>query len=382
MKELFNDKKKLIIVGGISLVSILLLIIIIIFIMSIFKRFDYQEIEKKLVDSAKIYVQKHQDIIPPEEGEFIVSTESLVSEKLIKELEKISKDKSCTGEVTVKYENDSLRFIPQLMCDNYTTTSLKDTILSREEVLDELADEEITDPIKQSGLYKHIQNEEEVLIYRGKKTINNYVRFLDYNWRIFKMDDERIFIILADTLNPKELFQFDDRYNEEIKAPRGKNSFQTSKIYQTLMDVYDDTFKEHHAYLKTMSACVNQRSQVDARKDGYIECKDLFDTPIALLSVYDYMNASLDKNCNKTSSKESRSCSNDNYLANATNKWWLLNGAYENSYDVYYVGINGAIDSTYANDKKDIRMVIAIPSDVIYKDGIGTSDKPFTFYEY
>ena len=382
MKDLFNDKKKLIIIGSISIVSILLIIIIIIFIMSIFKRFDYVEIEKKLVDSAKSYVQKHKDIIPAEEGEFVVSMDAMVNEKLIKELVKISKDKSCSGEVIVKYENDSLRFIPQLTCDNYVTTSLKDTIISREDILDEITDEEITDPIQQSGLYKHIQNGNEVLIYRGKKTINNYIKYLDYNWRIFKIDDDHIYIIMADTLNQKELFQFDDRYNEEIRASRGKNAFQTSKIYQTLMEVYDDTFKEHHAYLKTMTTCVNQRSQIDTRKDGYIECNEVFDTPVALLSVYDYMNASLDSSCNKTSSKESRSCSNDNYLANTTNKWWLLNGAYENSYDVYYVGINGAIDSTYANDKKDIRMVIALPSDVIYKDGIGTSDKPFTFYEY
>ena len=196
------------------------------------------------------------------------------------------------------------------------------------------------------------------------------------------MDDDKIYIILADTLNSKDLYQFDDRYNEEISSARGKNIFATSKIYQKLLDFYNKYFKDHHAYLKRIDACIHPRSQVDARKDGYIECTTTENTPISLLPVYDYMNASLDPNCNKTSSKESRSCSNDNYLANTTNKWWLANGLYENSYEVYYVGTSGAIDSDYAISKKDLRVVIALPSDIIYKDGIGTSEKPFTFYEY
>ena len=381
MKELFKDKKKLIIIASISIVSILILLICIILIMSIFKRFDYQELEKKLVDATASYIGNHKELLP-KEGEIIVSEETLVSEKLIKGLNKISKDKTCEGKVKVVSENDAIRYIPELTCEKYHTTSLKDTILAREEVLPEITNSEITDPIKQSGLYEHTQEEKKVLIYRGSKTINNYIKFLDYNWRIFKMDDDKIYIILSDTLNSKDLYQFDDRYNEEISSARGKNIFATSKIYQKLLDFYNKYFKDHHAYLKRMDACIHPRSQVDARKDGYIECTTTENTPISLLPVYDYMNASLDPNCNKTSSKESRSCSNDNYLASTTNKWWLANGLYENSYEVYYVGTSGAIDSDYAISKKDLRVVIALPSDIIYKDGIGTSEKPFTFYEY
>ena len=92
---------------------------------------------------------------------------------------------------------------------------------------------------------------------------------------------------------------------------------------------------------------------------------------------YDYINASIDPLCKTITSGN---CANYNYLAKATNKWWLLNGTNENSYEVYAVNVRGAVNLEHANTKKYLRVVIAIPSDVLYKQGDGTASNPYEFY--
>ena len=92
---------------------------------------------------------------------------------------------------------------------------------------------------------------------------------------------------------------------------------------------------------------------------------------ISLLSTYDYMNASVDSLCNKISD---RNCSNYNYLSKTKNKWWLLNGTNENTYEVYSSNASGVISLDAANNKKFLRPVVAIPTHMLYKSGNGTSD--------
>ena len=46
LKTLKENKKKALIFGGIALLTIILLIILIVILITIFKRYDYQEIEK------------------------------------------------------------------------------------------------------------------------------------------------------------------------------------------------------------------------------------------------------------------------------------------------------------------------------------------------
>ena len=206
------------------------------------------------------------------------------------------------------------------------------------------------------------------------------LEYLGYAWRIFKFDKDMTYLVLADTLNDTS-YVYDNRYNEIAKGNRGKNSFENSRIAGTLNGFYNSFFAGHHAYLKTMNACIHSRSLNDTIKDGSIECYTTYSTPIALLSVYDYMNASLDYYCLKSSD---RNCSNYNYLAKTTNNFWLLNGTNEDTYKVYVASASmlGALQLEAANSKKYIRVVIALPNDIEYKSGIGTKDKPYTFYEY
>ena len=91
------------------------------------------------------------------------------------------------------------------------------------------------------------------------------------------------------------------------------------------------------------------------------------------------MNASLDPNCDTAIS---RNCSNYNYLAKTKNKYWLLNGTNENTFEVYVSDPTGKINLENASVKRDLRPLFVIPSNLLYKSGIGTIDSPYTFYEY
>ena len=97
------------------------------------------------------------------------------------------------------------------------------------------------------------------------------------------------------------------------------------------------------------------------------------------MAVYDFIGASRDPLCLDTMSSN---CSNYNYLTITKNKWWLINGTNENSSKVYNVNQNGDLGLDYANSKKNIRYVITLPDDVLYKDGNGTENNPYTIYLY
>lgn len=365
LKELWEyDKKKVILITGITILSIIIVIALIVILVNIFRRYSYKEVENMMVNSTKTYLKEHKDLIPNEMKEIeTIETSTLISGKYLKELDKLSKEKGCSGKVTIIYNEGSLRYTPSLSCPNYETTTLKDIILSSEKIKD-----------SGNGLYEL----NDYYTYRGEY-VNNYVKFVNYSWRILKFNDDMIYLVLSDTLNNKTMYVYDDRFNESTNNYKGKNDFASSRMYLTLNDFYENYFKNYHSYLQVMDACTHSRSEMDQDKTGAIECFSTYKTPISLLAVYDYMNASVDPQCLVSSSKN---CSNYNYLSKATNKYWFMNGTNENSYEVYSANNTGAIVLDVANAKKDIRLVIALPTDLVYKNGIGTSDNPYEFYEY
>lgn len=366
INELWTNYKKQIIIGLAAFLALIIIIIIIIVLVNVFKKYDYTSLEQLLVKTTEEYIDDHPEILPTMANpQSIVDTSSLVEGKYLKDLSKISKDNTCSAEIKINWNEDNYYIIPKLSCNSYTTPSLTEHILENETIVDNETD---------SGLYD-INNH---YTYRGEY-VNNYLNFMGYSWRIIKFDTEKIYFILADTLNNKMTYVYDDRYNESISSNRGYNTFETSRIYSSLMDIYNNDLKNHHKYLLTMDACTHTRSEGDIDKSGAIECTSILQTPISLLSVYDYMNASIDQRCINSAS---RNCSNYNYLASTTNRWWLMNGTNENTYEVYASNQSGILNLESANAKKALRMVLAIPSDLIYKSGDGTSSNPYTFYEY
>ncbi len=364
LDNLKNDKKKVIFFGIIALLILILIIILIVIIMNIFKRYDYDEIKTIMVQETKDYLRAYPELVPDEENPSVtIEASTLISEEYMKDFSKLSTDQNCTGNVVVTYNNDTLRYTPTLSCDRYETVTLKDTILEQENIVTE-----------NEGLYEL----NDFYTYRGEN-VNNYVSFANELWRIVKFNDEMMYLILSDTANQIDPVVFDDRYNETINSNRGYNSFENSRIRDSLLDIYNDFFANYHGYLLTMDSCVHTRSETDHNNTGAIECYTTYETPISLLPVYDFINGSIDPLCRTATSGN---CANYNYLSSTENRFWLLNGTNENTYQVYVTTNRGILSLDNASSKRYLRVYIAIPSDVEFQSGNGTSSSPYTVYTY
>ncbi len=365
IKDFFSIKKHIyytIIGVGIFLLIIIALIVTLI----VTKRYTYHEIENMMVTEAKSYMKSHKDFMPNADNlVYEIDTGTLVSEKRLKDLAKLSKDTNCHGSISVSYNNNSYRYTPTLICDNYETKDIKTKILEKEDI--------VTD---EDGLYEMDNG------YRFKGDyVNNYLSFANKLWRIFKITNDNIlYLVLADTVNDKNsAVVFDDRYNEEAESGKGRSDFDESRIKETLMNIYNNDLKSHSAYITIHDACKNSRSEIDTDMSGAIECNTISKTPISLMAIYDYIMASRDVLCLNTMSLN---CTNNNYLANTKNRWWLLNGSNEYSYKIYFASPTGSINLDNANVKKNLRYVITISSQALFNSGNGTKDNPYTIYEY
>lgn len=365
LKELIkNDKKKVIIVGCSVLVGIIVLIIVIVLLMNLFRRYDNKTVEKMMVQSTQNYLKTHEDVKPTASNPVVdIDASILIEEKYLKEFKDFAKSSACSGHVTIYYGENGLRYTPYLTCSSYDSYDIHDAILKQQSIV-----------TTKNGLYE-LNNYDT---YRGE-FVDNYISYAGYTWRIIKFNDELVYLVLADTVNSKTGYVYDDRYNQEAGTDKGYNSYEDSRISLKLNDIYDGDFKDHHVYLQTMATCVHTRSESDTYTDGSIECYSTYDSPISLVAAYDYMNASIDPVC---SSIVSKNCSNYNYLAKTTNKWWLLNGTNANTYKVYSATTSGEILAETANTKRFLRPVIAIPATASYKSGNGTSDSPYQINEY
>lgn len=365
MNRLWENNKKLVILYGVGgIFALIILIILIVILLNIFKTYKYNELENLMVEKTAKYLKQNSTLIPNDGEEITIDSQTLIMEKQIKEFSKlIKKDTNCNGFVLVSNTAGQLRYTPSLKCDKYKTPSLTETILEKEEIKTE-----------HDGLY--FLN--DFYTYRGEY-LNNYMQFAGFSWRILKFNSEKIMLVLSDTINNKTLYVFDDRYNEWEQKNTGKNTFENSRIANTLQNIYTNDFKEYHKYILPTTACVHRRATTDQDKTGAIDCSTTVNTYFSMLSVYDYMNVSLDPLCKETISQ---SCRNYNYLATTKNKWWFLNGTDDKTDTVFGASPSGVISVNKASSKRDIRPVLTIPSNLVYKSGDGSSNNPYTFYEY
>ena len=99
-----------------------------------------------------------------------------------------------------------------------------------------------------------------------------------------------------------------------------------------------------------------------------------FTQKLGLLTVSDYINASMDSNCTTATS---RACQNYNYLAIDTS-WWLGTAVNEETNsEVFMVNSNGTVESTSASNYAYIRPVVYLNSRVLYASGKGTEENPY-----
>lgn len=363
MKDL-GKKKLLIITGG--LIGIVILIIIILLVYNaLFVKTGYKDIETKLVNAAKNYYADNSSILPKNDNEEVsISDSSLTSAGYLKSMNELTKDikgnTTCTATVIVSYANGEYRYTPLLDCGKeYSTKTLSSYIKANEaKVFDG------------QGLYE-LNGQ---LVYRGENP-NNYIKFAGKNWRIVKIDNEQTVLILNEK-NEKNVW--DDRFNTERDREDGINDYKVSRIYDNLTNMYNESkliSDSSKNLLVARSLEIGKRYSTDVYNDGSIERGELLENQyIGLLPVYDYINASIDSNCNTA---ENASCANYNYLVNFDYSWWTMTADASNTYRVYRVTMDGALELTRAISNAQIRPVVSLAKDVIYVKGIGTEENPY-----
>ena len=358
----YDPKKKMFRFMG-MIIGIMILLLLILFIVSLGKNksnaYSYSEIESILEKAGKSYFKAHPDYLPTDDESIIeVDSNTLVSEGYMKDLSSYTKkDVSCTGSVSAQLEGDGYLYTPSLNCgDSYSTVSLADKILSDSDVV-----------TSGYGLYSNI---------------NNYVKLDKSLWRIVKITSNNN-VVLVNEEGAGFTRPWDDRYNEEALYEAGINNYRNSRVKDYLEKVYskpskdeqeDILSKKDKSRLVKFDLCIGKSTLNNENKNNSSECKDkLNDQKLGLLTLSDYLYASVDPNCKSASTK---SCKNYNYLV-IKNDWWLVTANSNDTSTVFEVGSNGVVTEDFASNYALVRPVIYLNSNVMYKSGKGTLEKPY-----
>ncbi len=365
LRDLFDQKpylKRLILI----ILLIIVGIIIISFVVPLFigENLTYEKLEQKIKSAAVTYYEENENQLPENGNSTILSYETLEENKLLKPIEKyLKKGVTCNAQVTVKNVNGTYSYTPYLDCGkDYTTKEFYKKILEDNEVV----------TIK-DGLYiigdKHV--------FRGE-LINNYVSFADNIWRIVKIDNDNTVELVSE--NSLDSVTWDDRYNSEKGYNYGKNDYNVSRIKNALNDLYDSEefiSEDDKSLLASKQYCLDARGNTENLKTN-LTCNKLSENAfIGLLTVDEYINASIDDKCSNTTNYE---CQNYNYLSSneRLTSFYTITPTNANTYQVYYVRNSGEINVTNCSSIMSLRPVIYLSSSAIYNGGNGSVDEPYT----
>ncbi len=362
MKDL-GKKKLLIITAGIIGLVVLITVILLVY-NAIFGSTSYKDIENKVLNAAKKYYEKNQELLPQSEGEQVTITDtSLTSAGYLDSMSKLTKDMkgvTCSASVIISYVDEEHRYTVLLDCgDSYSTKTLTSYIKEHEAKV-----------YTGQGLYD-LNGE---LVYRGENP-NNFVKFSGKTWRIVKIENDQVVLIFNEK---SERSVWDDRFNNDRNQADGINNYSVSRIYENLQKMYQENSilsKESKKLLAMHSLYSGKRNEADIYNDGSIEKSNFVENQyIGLLPLYDYINASIDENCN---SAVTESCTNYNYLNHFAYTWWTLTGDASNTYRVFKVTSEGSINAAKASTNGYIRPVVYLAKDVLYTSGTGTESDPY-----
>ena len=369
----YDPKKKMIKFMGI-IVVVMVLLLIILFFVSLNKNrnatYSYTELENILEKAGKSYFKDNPSYLPEDEGDIIeVESTTLVEAGKMKDLSEYpTKDGvACTGSVKVEFDGEDYIYSPVLDCgEKYATVLLSNKILDNNEIV-----------TTGDGLYS-TGNE---YVFRGEN-VNNYVMLDERLWRIVKITaNDEVVLISQDGVG--YTISWDDRYNEQKGSSVGISNYRVSRIKDYLNDIYSNTDEGDKRYviskkdktkLASFNVCIGKRPITSEDKKNTAECKETIkDQKVGLLTVSDYLYASVDPNCK---SSETKSCSNYNYLV-SNYDWWLATAGNENTYSIYKVRSGGLVTVDSAVTHAYARPVIHLNSSVFYKSGKGTEEKPY-----
>lgn len=343
---------------------IILLIIIITLVVVVNKKekkaAGYTDVETKLVNAAKKYYEKYPEQLPQMSVPTSIDAEKLIENSYLKPFsEMVDENTQCTGHVKIYKNDDNYAYFPYLNCGtNYKSTKLKDKIIEENLVTEG------------SGLYK----KDNEYIFRGEYP-NNYVKFNNDIWRIVKINDDGSIKLLSMNKKPEKI-AWDDRYNNERNGNTGKNDFRVSRMLEELTNAYKENkyvSKENKELLIKRNWCIGKTSQEDTPISNLTLCNDVYeDLYIGLLTIDEILIPSLDENCKNIFDGE---CTNYNYFTEINVGWTLTTGI-EKTYTVFS-GNQGAVAIRNASVTNNVRPVININPDTLYKSGDGTEKTPY-----
>ncbi len=363
-----SNKKMIIILASVIGVIVLLIIILMLVANGGTKNLDYSAIEERIKMAGENYYRDHENELP-ETGTKTMNISKLITDGYLSDINKKLKDGvTCNGTLYVTKTVTDYSYRAKLDCGSaYSTKTLSSVLL-----------ENIVS--NGSGLYKteevNPDNPSEmhnVYIFRGDN-VNNYIKLGDFYWEIIKVYENGEIAVLGDAELLRNLW--DNRYNVETDYYHGINKYDVSRVKDAIVeDVlnFEDGYNIIKSLITTHTACYGNRYLDDTSKDGSAECsKTLPNQYFSLLPIYDYMNASLDGNCNKVMDN---SCYNYNFLSNHHEEWWTITGVADNTEEVY--SIDSVAEREYASVTKGIRLYAHFDPSVMYVSGSGTYEDPY-----
>ncbi len=354
-------------------IFVMVVILLVLYVLSLNtkRNYSYKEVESIMKEAAISYFKDNPEHLPLDEGSVVeIDSSNLAAAEKMKPLaEYLGEDKACSGMVQVEKSGSDYLYVPYLNCgDEYTTFELAKKVLANETIVS-----------SGYGLYQTNGN----YVFRGE-LVNNYVKLGASLWRIVKItSNNTIYLINEEGTTYSQ--PWDDRYNESRLYESGMNVYSASRIREYLDKIYNNPSdddgeallsKKDKTRLVPYSLCVGKRLINSETKDNSEECAEtLKNQKMGLLTLSDYLYASVDPNCK---SADTKSCKNYNYLVKTKFNWWLVTANKGDSSSVYAVTRSGSISSDTASNYAIVRPVILINNKVLYKGGNGTLEKPYT----
>ena len=364
-----DDAKKKLILLMLIIIGVTVVLLLILFVASLFikKSYTYTDVEGIMKDAAVSYFADYPDYLPTQEGSIVeVDVVNLIAAEKMKDLsEYLGDETACGGVVQVQRAGNDYLYTPYLNCgETYIT----------QELYKKVASETVTSG---DGLYAS----GNAYVFRGEN-VDNYVKLDKSLWRIVKINsDGSMALIHADGIMYTQ--PWDDRYNEEQYFEAGINQYSVSRVKDYLDKVYKNPSKDDgedilstkdKARMIPYTICIGKRSASSEGKNNSEECmQTLQGQYLGLLTLSDYLFASLDSNCK---SVETKSCKNYNYLV-IREEWWLATGDKDDTFSVFKINQSGQAEKENASSYSTVRPVIYLNSRVLYKSGEGSLAKPY-----
>ena len=360
------EKKIYLYTAILTIFLVVIIIIVLLFNILFGGNKSYDEMELILVDSAKQYYNKKDNLKKNVGFESKVKSKELINNDNMKEFKKYSKDfENCEGEVQVTYNGEDFLYTPILNCGKqYKTKTLQD----------EMKKTKFQD--NGSGLYQV----DDYYLYKGE-TPNNYVKFANELWRVLRIENDGT-IRMIQVSSTEDEFVFDNRYNASCNDDddydcSGFNDFEKSRLKEKMMKYYNDN-KNFDKFNKNLivykNICVKGVSENITLNDGMAECELLTTNkyPLDFVRLNEVILPSLDYNCQSINDK---SCSNYNFMNYIIGAYWTATPLAESNKKAFY--ISGLPTASYLSEETSLRFVVNLSKNTLYQSGTGTEDNPY-----